>query len=63
MGSGCSPVGAATSEKPIGLRGATPALSGLVGKPKKAPAQEIRKIKEKEKKGSGKVEKDSTFQS
>ena len=64
MGSGCSPGGGGqpTPGKAIGLRGAAPALSGLVGKPKKAPAQEIRKIKEK-KGGSGKEGKDSTFQS
>ena len=42
--------GQPTPGKPIGLRGAAPALSGLVGKPKKACAQDKKKIKEKEKK-------------
>ena len=39
--------GEPTRGKPIGLRGAALALSGLVGKPKRALAQEIKKIKEK----------------
>ena len=47
MGSGCSPGGQPTPGKPIGLRGVVPALSGLVGKPKKAPTQEGRKSKRK----------------
>ena len=51
MGSGCSPGGQPTLGKPIGLRGAAPALSGLVGKPKEAPTQGDKKIKEKRKKG------------
>ena len=63
MGSGCSPGGQPTPGKPIGLRGAAPALSGLVGQPKRPYVQENKKSKEKEKRGSGKEGKDSTFQS
>ena len=63
MGSGSSPGGQPTPGKPIGLEGGTPALSGLVGQPTSALCTIEIKIKEKEKKGgSGKVEKDSTFQ-
>ena len=36
MGSGSSPGGQPTPGKPIGLGGGTPALSGLVGQPKRA---------------------------
>ena len=43
--------GQPTRGKPIVLRGATPALSGLVGQPERTYAQEIGKIKEKGKKG------------
>ena len=56
MGSGCSPGGQPTRGKPIGLRGAAPALSGLVGQPKRPYAQEKKKSKEKEKKERGKWE-------
>ena len=63
MGSGCSPGGQPTPGKPIGLGGGAPALGGLVGQPKKALCAIDRKSKKKEKKGSGKGEKDSTFQS
>ena len=56
--------GQPTRGKPIGLRGATPSLSGLVGQPKKPYPQEKEKSKRKGKKGRcGKVEKDSTFES
>ena len=50
MGSGSSPGGQPTPGKPIGLEGGAPALSGLVGQPKKGPMRIGRKIKEKEKK-------------
>ena len=53
MGSGFSPGGQPTPGKPIGLRGAAPSLSGLVGKPKQARAQEIRKSKRKKGKWEG----------
>lgn len=55
--------GQPTPGKPIGLEGGAPALSGLVGQPKKALCAIDRKSKRKEKKGGGKGEKDSTFQS
>ena len=61
MGSGCSPGGQPTPGKPIGLGGGAPALGGLVGHPKKALCAIDRKSKRK--KGGGKEEKDSTFQS
>ena len=41
--------GQPTPGKPIGLEGGTPALSGLVGQPKRGPMHIGRKIKEKEK--------------
>ena len=47
--------------KPIGLRGAAPALSGLVGQPKRPYAQE-RRNQRKKRKGE-KEGKDFTFQS
>ena len=59
MGSGSSPGGQPTLGKPIGLEGGTPALSGLVGQPKRALCALEEKIKEKEKKGGGKGRKDS----
>ena len=64
MGSGSSPGGQPTPGKPIGLEGGTPALSGLVGQPKKALCAIGRKSKRKENKkgGGGKGKKDSTFQ-
>ena len=63
MGSGSSPGGQPTPGKPIGLGGGTPALSGLVGQPKKALCAIGRKSKRKEKKGGGgKKGKDSSFQ-
>ena len=63
MGSGCSPGGQPTPGKPIGLGGGAPALSGLVGQPKKALCAIGRKSKRKEKKGGGgKGKKNSTFQ-
>ena len=43
--------GKPTPGKPIGLEGGAPALSGLVGQPKRALCAIQRKIKEKEKKG------------
>ena len=63
MGSGSSPGGQPTPGKPIGLGGGAPALSGLVGQPKKALCAIDRKSKRKEKKGGGKGEKDFPFQS
>ena len=65
MGSGSSPGegGQPTPGKPIGLGGGAPALSGLVGQPKKALCAIDKKPKRKEKKEGGKEEKDSTFQS
>ena len=51
MGSGSSPGGQPTPGKPIGLGGGAPALSGLVGQPKRALCAIEIKIKEKEKKG------------
>ena len=55
MGSGCSPEGGQpTRGKPIGLRGAAPALSGLVGQPKRPYVEEREKIKEKKKGKVGK---------
>ena len=63
MGSGSSPGGQPTPGKPIGLGGGAPALSGLVGQPKKALCAIGRKSKRKEKKGGGgKRGKDSSFQ-
>ena len=47
MGSGSSPGGQPTPGKPIGLGGGTPALSGLVGQPKKALCAIGRKSKRK----------------
>ena len=58
MGSGCSPGGKPTPGKPIGHKGGAPALSGLVGQPKRALCAIEIKIKEK-KKGGGKEGKDS----
>ena len=49
--------------KPIGIGGGAPALGGLVGQPKNSLCAIDRKSKRKEKKGGGKEEKDSTFQS
>ena len=51
MGSGSSPGGQPTPGKPIGLGGGAPALSGLVGQPKRPYAQEKRNQMKKEKKG------------
>ena len=48
--------GQPTPGKPIGLRGAAPALSGLVGQLKRPYAQEKKKSKEKEKEKRGKWE-------
>ena len=50
MGSGSSPGGQPTPGKPIGLEGGTPALSGLVGQPKRALCAKKRKSREKKKK-------------
>ena len=50
MGSGSSPGGQPTPGKPIGYEGGAPALSGLVGQPKRALCAIQRKIKEKRKK-------------
>ena len=49
MGSGSSPGGQPTPGKPIGLEGGAPALSGLVGQPKKALCAIGRKSKRKKK--------------
>ena len=55
--------GQPTPGKPIGIWGVTPALSGLVGQPKKALCAIGRKSKRKGKKrGGGKKGKDSSFQ-
>ena len=54
--------GQPTPGKPIGLGGDTPALSGLVGQPKRLYAPRRRKSREKKKGGGGKGRKDSTFQ-
>ena len=52
MGFGSSPGGGQpTPGKPIGYEGGAPALSGLVGQPKRALCAIQKKIKEKEKKG------------
>ena len=56
MGSGSSPGGQPTPGKPIGLGGGAPALSGLVGQPKKALCAIGRKSKRKKRrweKGEG----------
>ena len=45
--------GQPTPEKPIGHKGGAPALSGLVGQPKRALCAKDKKSKEKEKKGGG----------
>ena len=45
------------------LGGGAPSLGGLVGQPKRALCAKNRKSKREEKKGGGKGEKDSTFQS
>ena len=55
--------GQPTPGKPIGLGGGAPALSGLVGQPKRALCAIGKKIKEKRKKGGGGKEgKDSSHQ-
>ena len=55
--------GQPTPGKPIGLEGGAPALSGLVGQPKRALCALEEKSKRKEKKrGGGKRGKDSSFQ-
>ena len=51
--------GAPTPGKPIGTGGAAPALSGLVGQPKRGLCALGRK---RNKGGGGKGKKDSTFQ-
>ena len=50
MGSGSSPGGQPTPGKPIGIGVGAPALSGLVGLPKRALCAIGRKSKRKEKK-------------
>ena len=50
MGSGSSPGGATHPGEAHGLWGDTPALSGLVGQPKRALCAKEKKIKRKEKK-------------
>ena len=56
MGSGSSPGGQPTPGKPIGLGGGAPALSGLVGQPKRALCaleENQREKKKKEEVGKG----------
>ena len=50
MGSGSSPGGQPTPEKPIGHKGGAPALSGLVGQPTSALCAKEKKIKRERKK-------------
>ena len=54
--------GQPTPGKPIGLGGGAPALSGLVGQPKRALCALEEKSKREKKGGGGKGKKDSTHQ-